>query len=123
VLKQQKGSPLFDDSIVEVVPETQATAAEIAARMKKIGRKVKPNDWFVLFLSGYGFADEEKPGSFFYVCADSDRAKADSVLTSRRLDEVLMGIRGRKLIILDTSSASAVVGDPIPALTRDGFPC
>jgi serine/threonine protein kinase len=127
VLKRQKGSALYRHSYVDCITETEATAGEITARLKKPAKMVRRDDWFVLFLSGHGHAkmqgiDSYEPGTFFYLCADSDNKKPDSVLTSRRLYDLLARIPCRKLIILDTSRSGDVASTPTRDLTREGVP-
>jgi hypothetical protein len=121
-LKRQKNNALYRSVEVDQVAEKEATAAEIRARLVKLGRKVKPDDWFVLFLSGQGHAKESDkgyvPGSFFYVCADSKVDTPESFLTGQELCNVLAGIRCRKLIFLDASRS----GDVASTLNHDAVP-
>src|SRR5207249_943105 len=78
VLEQHAGSRLYRDADVRLVAQQKATAAEILGQLKGVAKKAKPGDWLVVFLSGHGSAEMEtseacKPGSFFFVCADTDR--------------------------------------------------
>jgi uncharacterized caspase-like protein len=98
----------------------------IKKRLEALAKQVKPNDWFILFLSGHGTAKTQKglyvPGSFFYVCRDTDTAKPSTYLSSKDLYEILARIKCRKLIILDTCRSGGVASDPLRDLTREGMP-
>jgi WD40 repeat protein len=126
VLDQQKGSRLYRESYVELLEEEEATARGIAARLRKLGGKVGRDDWFVLFLSGHGHARGKgsvyEPGTFYYLCSDSDVARPETMLTSRELYNLLASIPCRKLIVLDTCRSGDVASNPIRDLTRDGVP-
>jgi WD40 repeat protein len=127
VLKQHEGSILYKKSTVEWIPQDRATATEILKRLGELRRKVRREDWLVLFLSGHGNAErndsnEPVPGSFYYVCADHDSKKPSTKLTSRQLYEVLAEIPCRKLVILDTCHSGDVAVNPLRDLMRDGVP-
>ena len=98
----------------------------IAEQIRETGRLARRDDWFILFLSGHGAAREKGedgylPGSFFYVCADSDLDKSATLLTSRQLYEILAEIKCRKLLILDTCHSGDVASNPVRDLMRDGI--
>ncbi len=129
ILKDQQNSRLYKKSVVELVPQRQATAKEIKKRLLALGKNVDRNDWLVLFLSGHGSAKTAPgmsyvPGSFFYLCKDTDIKQPSTYLSSKDLYEILATIKCRKWIILDTcrSGGVGVSSDPLRDLTREGMP-
>jgi serine/threonine protein kinase len=126
VLKQHEGSSLYRKSTVELVPQDRATAEEILARLKALGKKARRADWLVLYLSGHGEVErddtEEIPGSFYYVCADHNSKDPTTKLTSKRLYDVLADIPCGKFLILDVNHSGDVAINPLRDLMRDGLP-
>jgi uncharacterized caspase-like protein len=125
-LRLQKGSRLFVDAKVTLLNPARATAAGILSALEGVRKSASRDDWMVLFLSGHGYAVRrrgvQQPGSFFYVCADTDAKKPDSHLTSRKLYDALAGLRCHKLVIIDACRSGDVAITPLRDLTRDGVP-
>jgi hypothetical protein len=126
VFRQHKGSALYRAAeVAKPLLDGDATAKAIVARLKSF-KKVQRDDWFILFLSGHGHAKESgqgyEPGSFFYLCSDSNKKTPTSILTSRQLYDILAAIPCRKLVILDTCHSGAVDSNPLRDLMRDGVP-
>lgn len=125
VLEQHKDSKLYRKAVVKLIPEQKATAAEIVTQLKQLGKQAKPGDWFVVFLSGHGYAEMQtgevcKPGSFFFLCADTDRKKAETHLSSQTLHDALATIRCAKLVILDCCHSGDVRNyNPARDLSRE----
>lgn len=140
VVQQHEASRNFAKAFPILVPEEKATAGTILARIEEIGRKVKPNDHFVVYLAGHGDTQlitgvdgkqYARPGSYFYVTCDCDVKKPDTLLTSQKLYDALMKINCRKMLVLDTChsgaaakdaqrSASLGAGDQLRDMTREG---
>ncbi|MGL4554672.1 MAG: caspase family protein, partial [Gemmataceae bacterium] len=140
VLKQHDGSKNFSRSFPVVVPQEKATAANILAQIEAMGKKVKPDDWLMVFLAGHGEAElvtgndgkkYARPGTYFYVTRDCDVKKPETMLTSRKLYDALMKLNCRKMLVLDTchsgaaakdalSAASLGSGDQLRDMTREG---
>ena len=125
ILRQHEGSDLFDR--VKVVPllDEDATAAKIAGQIAELGKLAEPDDLFVLCLAGHGKAfqgkDEEyEPGSFAYVCHDSDVDKRTTLLQADDLRKRFAGIACRKLILLDACHSGAIRSSPTRDLNADG---
>jgi uncharacterized caspase-like protein len=121
VLRQHAQSKLYRKSKVVLINEADATAANISKQVRDVGSQAKPDDWFILFLSGHGHAPRAN-GSFYFVCADTDSANPATVLTIRELYDLLSNIRCGKLLILDTINSGNVPSNPMRDLTRDGAP-
>src|SRR5262249_32611680 len=123
VLRQHSKSRLYAKSEVTVIPENKATAAHIVEVLNEVAKNVKSDDWFVIFLAGHGHAEMNKnntaslPGSFFFLCADSNSKKPETRLTSRKLYDLLSDIPCRKLVLLDACRSGAVVSNPLRDLT------
>jgi hypothetical protein len=127
VLEQHRKSGLYNDTDVKLIPEADATPQEILARIKEVGKKARPDDWFILFLSGHGHAElktanDYEPGSFFFVCGDTDSKKPASRLTSKQLHDALAEIRCAKLVLLDCCHSGSVASNPLRDLVREGVP-
>jgi hypothetical protein len=127
VLAQHNGSKLYEKAEVTLIPQDRATASTILAELGKLARGARPDDWLVVFLSGHGFAksksaDEYEPGSFFYLCTDTDRKKPATQLSSKLLYEALAGINCAKMLILDCCHSGDVASNPLRDLSREGVP-
>ena len=125
ILLQHKGSDLFDRVKVVSLPQSEATAAKIAGQIQELGKLAKPDDLFVLFLSGHGTAflgaeDQYQPGSFAYVCYDSDIDKRTTLLQTDHLRKLFEAISCRKLILLDACHSGAIRSSPTRDLNADG---
>jgi WD40 repeat protein len=128
ILRQHSGTPLYKNTdVAKPLLDKKATQDAIVEQLKAFKGKVKRDDWFILFLAGHGAATEKgadgyEPGSFFYLCADSNRKVPGSVLTSRELYKHLAEIPCRKMVILDTCHSGDVASNPVRDLMRDGIP-
>ncbi len=126
ILRQHKDSGLFEKVQVELLLDKEATAAKIIAEIQKLGKDAKPDDLFVLFLSGHGHARESKageyePGSFFYICSDSDLSDRSTLLPTRQLRTLFEAIHCRKLVLLDACRAGSILrSSPTRDLNADG---
>jgi serine/threonine protein kinase len=125
VLEQHKGSRLYRNSTVKVIPESKATSKEILAELKDLGKSARREDCLVLFLSGHGHgehdaANELIPGTFYFVCADHDSKDSRTKLFGWQLYEVLAKSPCRKLVILEGCHSGDVAFDPLRDLMRDG---
>jgi hypothetical protein len=126
VLLQHADSRLYSRVIVRSLLDDKATAAEIIKQLHELGREARPDDWLVLFLSGHGHALSKEgayqPGSFFYVCTNTQRGKPETHLTSRRLYDALAEVRCSKLLIVDCCHSGDVASNPLRDLSREGVP-
>jgi WD40 repeat protein len=127
VLRQQSNSRLYEKADVRSIPQERATAEAILSELRSLGKQARPDDWLVLFLSGHGYAqtrsaDDYEPGSFFYLCVDTDRNRQTTKLTSKRLYDTLAEIRCSKLVILDCCHSGDVASNPLRDLAREGVP-
>src|SRR5262249_51788609 len=123
VFEQHAGSKLYKKAVVRLIPQDKATAAEIVKQIKELGKQAKAGDWFVVFLSGHGSAEMEtaetcKAGSFFYLCADTDKNRAATHLTSKKLYDALTAIPCSKMVILDCCHSGDVASNPARDLSR-----
>jgi WD40 repeat protein len=124
VFRQQRASALFADSEVEQLLGPQATVKTIRRHLEAFRKKVRPDDWLVLFLSGHGYGeptdDAYKPYVFYYICSDSDYKKPATMLGISDLKELAETIPCRKLIILDACRSGGLLSDPIHSFNKDG---
>jgi WD40 repeat protein len=121
---QGKTSQLYGSVKPELLDDTAGpvTAATIKAKLARIRAAATPDDTIVLFLAGHGDADGKfTPGSFYFVCSDTDGRKAQTKLTSKDLHELLSTTQGRKVLFLDACRSGALVrSHPLRDLNRDG---
>ena len=61
------------------------------------------------------FAEDDKPESYFYVCADTSSKLRASQLDGQRLYDHLTGLKCRKMIYLDTCHSGSLSSDPARA--------
>jgi uncharacterized caspase-like protein len=98
------------------------TRDNIVDGFEKLAEKVLPHPKAVtiVFMAGHG---ETHRGTFYFLCANSDRQKlAATALSTAQLNESLGKIPGRKILILDACYSGAVAGDHArgaPDLTDD----
>jgi hypothetical protein len=124
ILRQHSTSQLFETSEVALIPEKEATAANILKRIKELGEKARPNDLFVLFLSGHGDAPRSRTGgyqrgAFFYICRNSDAFVPETLLRADQLNDALIKINARKLILVDACHSGAVGNDTVRAISGE----
>jgi uncharacterized caspase-like protein len=127
VFEQHKGSGLYDKVIVKPVLEQNATAANILKELAALAKGASPDDWLVVFLAGHGHAkqtsvDDYEPGSFFFVCTNTDEAVPNSRLTTAMLTKELEKVTCAKLLILDCCRSGAIKSNPVRDLQKDGVP-
>src|SRR5581483_2710966 len=81
VFRQHKHSALYRDANVHLLRGPQVTRSAILSALDRIAKESSSDDWVVLFLSGHGKAEETerayKPGSFAYICSDSDESRKE----------------------------------------------
>lgn len=128
VLKEHAKSRLFDRTEVVVIPPKEASADRIRTEIRQLGEKAQPNDLFVLFLSGHGMTKlsqqraEDAPGTFFYLCHDTDAAKPKSAVSARDLHDLLAKIKSRKVLLIDACHSGAVSNSPNAAISEGAAP-
>ena len=128
VLSEHKGGRLFRDVQVVALLNEQATRKAIRDQLRDVADRAGPDDGFVLFLSGHGYAipaagGAYRPGSFAFCTPDFDLADPENTgVTGDDLAEDLGVIRCRKLVLLDAChSGGAAPGgaDGVRDLTPD----
>jgi hypothetical protein len=103
------GAPLFTDVTISLLTDQDATRDGIADAFHDLASIVRPNDVFVLYLSGHGFAED---GRYHFIPQELRYTNREAVLAGS-LDEealttLLAQIKAQKsLVILDTCYAGA----------------
>jgi uncharacterized caspase-like protein len=124
LLAAQKGKA-YGDVQLSLLLDESASREAILKRLADIARKAQPNDWAVVYLAGQGFAkmvkaDVYEPGSFFFVCPNTDRKDlAKTALTSRDLFESLARMRCRVLLLVDACHSGDLAANPVRNLNRN----
>ena len=112
----------FERPDVKTLLDEQATPAAILAELDRVAAVAAPDDWFVLFLAGHGFARRGPPpgrvgasgpvvpGSWLFAGYAPDKGVEYSVPAAEVFAR-LKRSRCRKLILLDSCHAGAVGAD------------
>lgn len=105
---------------IDLLLNEQVTPEAVFARIEEAGKTLGPDDWFVLFFAGHGFADLEqtadgilrvKPGSWFF-CGHGPKPAADWLADPkdqpgspvvRRTRALIAGLRKLKVAIDGTA--------------------
>jgi uncharacterized caspase-like protein len=104
--------------------EQQATRSAILDALATVSRQVKPDDRFVLFLAGHGYAKRERPNvylprTFSFACPTFDIEKPISTgLGASALHDALAAIPCQKMLLLDCCHSGSM--DLIRELAPDG---
>jgi len=106
-LRDQVGTSLFNSGQVHVLLEQSATRSAIIGKLQELRDTVRPDDLFVLFLAGHGYAKRIRPNvfqprSFAFVCPDFDIASPQTTgIPGDRLYEEIIALPSRKLLLFD----------------------
>lgn len=110
---EARGRKVFRLTDIRLLTDQAASKANIKATFAELAAKVEPNDVFVLYLSGHGYAADGRyhfiPQEFAYTGADALKTQS---LGEADLTGLLATIKAQKsLVILDTCYAGAFGGD------------
>ncbi len=102
----------FTNVFVENVENRKATRSSIINAIESIGKKAKPEDCFVLYLSGHGLTLNSK---YHFLPSELETVSEQSILqqalNQELLNQALLSVPAREsLIILDTCQSGAFVG-------------
>jgi hypothetical protein len=111
--KKQGQTELYDGSHVDRLLGRSATRRAILDRLKKLSRDVGPDDVFILFLAGHGYARKIRPNvfvprSFVFACPTFDlRQPSETGVPGQDLYRAIAAVPCRKLILLDCCHAGS----------------
>jgi WD40 repeat protein len=114
---------LFTPVDIRLLPDDRATKSGIEAAFRDLATRVEPQDVFILYLAGHGFAQE---GRYHFVPQEVAYQNQET-LRQGSLDEdalvaLLSGIKAQKsLVILDTCYAGAFAQPQQLALLSRGL--
>ncbi len=95
---------IYDKIDVQLMTDNQATRANILMGLADLQRKVKPGDWSVIYFSGHAQAD--RLYNYYFLPWDFNDAYPHAVhISESDLESHLRGIRGKKVLVLDTCFA------------------
>ena len=60
------GKPIFEHVYTYALKDSQVTIKQIDAKVEEIAKSVKPNDVFVLYISGHGITNESDGDYYFF---------------------------------------------------------
>ena len=107
VWKQQGKTNLYDGSKCNVLLDKAVRRETLVKFIGQISKNVAPDDLFVLFLAGHGYAKQHRnnvvePETFTFVCPNFDiRRPYATGLHCAELSSALAMVPCRKLILLD----------------------
>jgi WD40 repeat protein len=106
------GRDLFVNVIPLALTGRRVTEREILAAFDRLRTEIKPDDVFVLFLSGHGMS---RDGQYYYVPQDFDTSRGDTWdkawIGAQKWEKWLNGIVANKqLLILDTCEGLSALG-------------
>ncbi len=90
------------------LPEGIATEEEFTAFFKATFAETADEDVSYLYVSTHGLWEEEKGAKGFSLLLSD--GETETALQAERLRDLLLGIRGQKILILDTCHSGAVIG-------------
>jgi WD40 repeat protein len=108
------GAPLFTKVDIRLLPDQDATISGITDAFHALAGIVDPNDVFVLYLSGHGFAED---GRYYFIPQELSYTDHEALVKGSLSGEALIGlltsIKAQKsLVILDTCFAGAALNTP-----------
>lgn len=119
ILRDIGKSAPFERGEITVLTDQQATPPAILAALDQAGKAAAPDDWFVLFLAGHGFAHREKPSASgnaefvpgtWYFAGYGPKKQARYQVEAEEFFNRLKRLPCRKLILLDSCHSGAAIG-------------
>ncbi len=126
VFREHQNSKLFDDVVVRILKNSDATRANIEQQLQQLSQLASPGDWLVFFFSGHGGGklipdtDAIEPGTFFFGTYDADPKRANTLLSSEYLANRLTQFECNKIFIIDACHSGDQVPDIVRSFNRDG---
>lgn len=110
----QYSGDLYTDVFVQTLTEKEVTKTNLDKTFADIGKKVKPDDVFILYLAGHGKTYTD--GDYYYIPYDFHYADDDSIpkegISKWQLIKDLSSVHAANLmILLDTCNSGSFVTD------------
>ncbi len=103
-LKKQAGEGrMFANVIVKSLVDDQANLSSIRAAFDELNR-AKDNDYVIIYTAGHGYVGADSKYRFMLRSGDLGRLNSSS-LSARDLLEPLSGVRGKKLMLVESCHA------------------
>jgi WD40 repeat protein len=105
--QKQGQTSLYENSQVDVLLEGEATRQSVLEHLQRLKDRVHPDDLFVLFLAGHGYAERIRdnvfqPRSFVYACPTFDISRPhETGVTGSELYQAISALPCHKLLLLD----------------------
>jgi WD40 repeat protein len=120
-LRTQKGNELYEDVIVERVPEADTTLARFRSSLRSLSAKVRPDDVVVIMLAGHGIGGRKldeviKPeawggrekSKYLFLLGNFDASRpVETSISDRIIVDELSAVPGYKVVLMDACHASA----------------
>ncbi len=131
--RRQQDTHLYERVESSVLLNDKATPAAILQRIEELSHVVRPDDQFVLFLAGHGYAepvaagpkgdkdpDRFTPGTFFLVGPNFDEDRLDrTTLQGEKLRTALAKLKCHQLVLIDACHAGGLGSNPLRDLRRN----
>jgi len=114
-MKQQKGK-LYQDVVVKLLTDEQATKDEILDALDWLQRQVTSKDVAMLFFAGHGVNDFSGVYYFLPVNADLEKLKRTAIAYTD-IKNTVAGLAGKSLMFVDTCYSGNVFGKGKRAIT------
>ena len=122
VFKAQTGKA-FARVELSLLLDHEVTRQALLDRIGEIGKKARPQDWALVYLSGHGERTKgrDEPGSYAFFCPTTDsRDPARTALLQRDLFVALNRLPCRALVLLDACGCGDVAENPAVAAEGAG---
>lgn len=108
VLAQRSGR-LYKSVEMRVLTDKNATRKNVLDGLEWLKKNVASTDTAILFLAGHGVTQADR--SYFFLTHDADLKQLEkTALSHRQITSLITGIRGQRLLFIDTCHAGNALG-------------
>jgi WD40 repeat protein len=109
--KQQEGKGIYGQVSAIALPDSRATVKGISDAVVQFAAKVKPEDTFVLYLSGHGMSEH---GEYYFLPWEAEYTNLAELLKKSLSGEAIRGLlavvhTSKSALILDTCSSGQML--------------
>lgn len=106
--QEKSGGGMYGKVTTKLLLDDKVSKAQILKEISTMSSQVKPDDVFILYISGHGTAYN---GDYYFISYDFDGYNLDTAVSKDFILECLSKISASKtLILLDTCNSGAIVG-------------
>jgi hypothetical protein len=109
------GKPIFEHVYTYALKDSQVTTEQIDTKVEEIAKRVKPNDVFVLYISGHGITNESD-GDYYFIPYDCPNGadvtkKAINQLAFKKITSRIN--TPKTVILLDTCQSGSMASQEL----------